>query len=113
MLRVGRINERALDGPMRLPSCSEELLQQVERMYSSWFRIWNDSYVPKLIFQPKWWRQECDLIDEDVVLFQKKDGELDNAWSLGRIDQLVKSRDGLSRRAVICYQNAKENFMRT
>ena len=113
MLRVGRINERALDGPMRLPSCSAELLQQVERMYSSWFRIWNDSYVPKLMFQPKWWRQECDLKEEDVVLFQKKDGELDNAWSLGRIDQLVKSRDGLSRRAVIRYQNAKENFMRT
>ena len=82
-------------------------------MYSSWFRIWNDSYVPKLMFQPKWWRQECDLKEEDVVLFQKKDGELDNAWSLGRIDQLVKSRDGFSRRAVIRYQNAKENFMRT
>ena len=32
---------------------------------------------------------------------------------LGRIDQLVKSRDGLSRRAVIRYQNAKKNFMQT
>ena len=113
MLRVGRNNERALDGPMRLPVGGGELLREVEKIYTSWFRIWNASYVPKLFFQPKWFRQERDLEEGNIVLFQKKEGELENAWSLGKIDQLVRGRDGMVRRVIIQYQNAKENFTRT
>ena len=40
------------------------------------------------------------------MLFQKKEGELENAWSLGKIDQLVRGRDGMVRRVIIQYQNA-------
>ena len=61
MLRVGRSNERALDGPMRLPNSASEMLNQVKKIYDSWFKIWNVSYVPKLMFQPKWWKQDRDL----------------------------------------------------
>ena len=113
MLRVGRINERALDGPMRLPAGSGELLKEVEKIYTSWFRIWNVSHVPKLFHQPKWWKPERDLKEGNVVLFQKETGkEMDNRWSLGRIDQLDVGRDGLARNAIVKYQNASENFAR-
>ena len=33
MLRVGRSNERALDGPMRMPTGDGELLKEVEKAY--------------------------------------------------------------------------------
>ena len=54
MLRVGRSNMRALDGPMRMPSTVGELLVEVQKIYDCWFKIWNVSYLPKLMQQPKW-----------------------------------------------------------
>ena len=111
MLRVGRNNVRALDGPMRLPE-GGELLDKVQEAYEAWYKIWNTSYVPKLMHQPKWWKQDRDIQEGDIIFFQKRESELDTSWTLATIDQLVKGRDGLSRRAVVKYQNPKENFHR-
>ena len=52
-LRVGRLNSRALDGPFRLPKNKLELLKNVNEMYDTWFKIWRDAQVPKLLFKPK------------------------------------------------------------
>ena len=112
MLRVGRSNERALDGPMRMPKGDGELLKEVEKTYNSWFKVWNASYVPKLVSQPKWFRQDRDLLEGDIVMFQKSESSLDSRWTLGTVDQLVRSRDGLVRRVIVRYQNAKEDFHR-
>ena len=112
MLRVGRNNERALDGPMRLPVGGGELLQQVEKIYTSSFKIWNDAYIPKLLYKPKWFNKNQDLNEGDIVIFQKKESELDSAWSLGTIDQLIEGRDGMYRRAIVKYRNANENLDR-
>ena len=112
MLRVGRSNERALDGPMRMPSGDGELLKEVEKAYNSWFKVWNASYVPKLLSQPKWFKQDRDLLEGDIVMFQKSESSLDSRWTLGTVDQLVRGRDGLVRRVIVRYQNAKEEFHR-
>ena len=53
-LRIGRLNNRVLDGPMRLPTKIEEQLKLVSNMYSAWFKIWEDVYVQQLLFKPKW-----------------------------------------------------------
>ena len=112
MLRVGRNNSRALDGPMRLPR-GGELLDRVQETYESWYKIWSQSYIPKLLFKPKWWSQETDLKEDDIVLFQKKDSVLEHAWTMGKIDQLIVGRDKVARRAIVKYQNGNEDFMRT
>ena len=112
MLRVGRNNSRALSGPMRLPR-GGELLDKVQEIYDIWFKLWSTSYIPKIMFQPKWWNQERDLKEEDIVVFKKKDSVLEQEWTLGKIDQLVSGRDGLARRAVVKYRNADENCWRT
>ena len=111
MLRMGRNNDRALEGPLRLPA-GGELLDRVQGFYEAWFKIWNVSYIPKLMYQPKWWKKDKDLKEGDIVLFQKKESALDTSWTLGTIDQLVVGRDGLARRAVVKYQNFKEEFQR-
>ena len=112
MLRVGRSNERALDGPMRMPAGDGELLKEVEKIYDAWFKVWNVSYIPKLLTQPKWFRHGEDLLEGDIVMFQKSESDLSSCWTLGTIDQLVKSRDGMTRRAIVRYKNFKEEFHR-
>ena len=101
MLRVGKINSRALQGPIRLPVDKRELLEHVEKIYSGWFKIFKDTVVPKLIQQPKWFRMDKDLKENDIVYFQKKVSALGSNWKIGEVDQVIVGRDGLIRRAVI------------
>ena len=109
MLRVGRINSRALQGPIKLPVNKKELMEQVEKTYQGWFRIFKETVVPRLINQPKWFKIERDLKEKDLVYFQKKDSPLSSTWTVGQVDQVIASRDGYIRRAVIKYFNAGEN----
>ena len=109
MLRIGRVNSRALTGPIRLPVDKKELMQIVENTYKTWFNIFKETVVPRLINQPKWFKKNIDLKEQDVVYFQKDQNELASEWKIGIVDQLVKSRDGLIRRVLIRYFNASEN----
>ena len=61
MLRMGRTNQRSLEGPIRLARGTRELLTKVEDMYDTWFKIWKDTVVPKLIFQPKWYQSDNEI----------------------------------------------------
>ena len=101
MLRVGRINSRALQGPIRLPVSKKEMLEQVENLYQGWFKVFKETVVPRLISQPKWFKIEKDLQEKDLVYFQKKDSPLNSVWTVGQVDQVIVSRDGYIRRAVI------------
>merc|ERR1711888_299073 len=86
---------------------------KVEKLYDSWFRVWQDTVVPKLLFQPKWYQSDKDLQEGDLVYFQKKDGKLENKWVIGKVEQVVRSeRDKKIRRVIVRYQNEKENFGR-
>ena len=113
MLKMGRTNQRTLDGPIRLARGSRELLEKVEALYDSWFKVWQDTVVPKLLFQPKWYDSDKDLQEGDLVYFQKKDSKLSNKWVIGKVDQVVRSdRDQKVRRVVVKYNNEKEEFCR-
>jgi hypothetical protein len=107
-LRMGRINKRALDGPMRLPKNREEQLKLIGETYEAWFRIWRDSYVPKLMHRPKWFRSDKDLVNGDLVYFIKREGALENKWTMGMVESVKKGRDGIIREAVIKYCNSSE-----
>ena len=113
MLRMGRSNQRQLEGPIRLAQGTRELLNRVEELYKSWFLIWRDTIIPKIMFQPKWYESSKDLNENDIVYFQKKDSALDSNWVIGVIDQVVRSeRDNVIRRVIIRYQNKGENVPR-
>ena len=105
MLRVGRINSRALQGPIRLPVDKKEMLEVVETTYEGWFKIFKETVVPKLIRQPKWFKIERDIKEKDLVYFKKKDSLISSEWKIGQVDQVIASRDGLIRRVVIKYYN--------
>ena len=109
MLRVGRINSRALHGPIRLPVDKKEMLKIVETTYEGWFKVFKETVVPKLIRQPKWFKVDRDLKEKDLVYFKHKDSEISSIWKIGQVDQVIASRDGLIRRVVIKYYNAMED----
>ena len=109
LLKIGRLNTRALDGPIRMPVGPGELMQKIEKGYSSFFKIWNTTMVPKLLKMYKWFDNKSHLQVGDIVWFKKTESELSNDWTLGKIVSITKSRDGFIRRAEVQYQNATEN----
>ena len=114
MLKIGRNNSRALDGPMKLPSGPGELLANIEKCYQSWFKIWNDTLIPKLMKVPKWFKNDRDLRVGDIVYFQKRESELGaGKWTVGQVDAVEKGKDGFIREATVRYQNSNENQPRT
>ena len=51
-LRIGRLNNRMLDGPMRLPTKREEQLKLVSNLYSAWFKILQDTLCLSFYSKP-------------------------------------------------------------
>ena len=108
-LRMGKLNTRVLDGPMRLPKHREDQLKVIADMYDAWFKIWRDTYVPKLMHQPIWFRTDRDLLEGDLVYFVKRESEVGDAkWTLGMVEELHRGRDGIIREVVIKYCNSSE-----
>ena len=62
--------------------------------------------------QKQGFRNDRDLVPGDIVYFQKSESALSSAWTLGRVDQVVRSRDGLIRRVIVKYRNSNEEFDR-
>ena len=114
MLKMCRINSRALDGNIRIPRTGRDMMNRVEEVYKAWFRIFKDVVVPKMMFRPKWYKSDDDLHNDDLVYFKKEaDNHYDENWSIGRIDQVIRSKsDNKVRRVVVRYRNSGENFDR-
>ena len=112
MLRHGRINSRALEGPVRLPGSLTEMEQRVTDIYQSWFKIWSTVAVPKLAHRTKWFIPERSLDVGDIVYFQKDSSGMECQWTTGMVDEAVAGNDGLVREVVIRYRNSSKEFDR-
>ena len=66
-----------------------------------------------MLFKPKWFKNESDLVVGDLVYFEKSESELGSPWILGMVAEIEPSRDGLVRKAAIKYRNASEAEDRT
>ena len=112
LMKIGRLNSRVMDGPVRFPTGPKDLMVKVEEVFDAFFRIWNISCVPKLIPQPKWFKDSPELKPEDVVYFQKSESDLTSKWTVGQIDSIIRSKDGVIRRAWVRYHNSGEKDAR-
>ena len=109
MLRIGRNNSRALDGPIKLPKGPQDLMKKVEQAYTVFYNLWNVTMVPKLMKMHKWFDGKAELKEGDIVYFRKTESELSSKWTVGKVSDVVKSKDGVVRRCTVQYQNSSED----
>ena len=109
MMRMGRINDRALTGPLTFPSGMSGMVDQVVMTFEAWYKVWSDAYIPKLLSRPKWFKAETDIQIGDIVYFQKSESDLGSSWILGMISGIEKIRDNLIRKVDIKYRNTTKN----
>ena len=109
MMKIGRINSRSLDGPIRMPKGPGELMKKVEQGYDAFYKLWNTTMVPKLMKMHKWFNGKAQLQVGDIIYFRKVENELSSKWTVGRIFDVVKGKDEIVRRATVQYQNSGES----
>ena len=113
MFRVGRLNSRALTGPVKLPRGPRDMMTKVEKLFDAFFQIMNIVMVPRLIPTPKWFKDSPELAIDDVIYFQKVENDLYSQWTIGQVDSITRSKDNSIRRVAIRYHNAGESGSRT
>ena len=114
MMLLGRINARSPIGPFCLPSGPKSLMARVEACYRVFYKEYADTMVVKYLLdlQPKWFRNDVDVKVGDIVYFRKRESSFDGPWTVGMVESVVRSIDGVIRRAKIKYFNSTESSPR-
>ena len=86
-------------------TCSRVSMEQVSIMQGAALYREIGQNCPRCAIKRKRYR---DLLVGDLVYFVKKDGALDNKWTMGMVEVLDKGRDGVIRKATIKYCNSGE-----
>ena len=111
-LKLGRNNNRSPVGPLLVTGKSSRFMKENSRIFNSWFEHWLISYVPSLMRQQKWFDDDERLSAGDIVVFLKKEGELNVTYQYGMIKSVQLSKDGKVRTVDVEYRNSSENVSR-
>jgi hypothetical protein len=111
-LRLGRNNSRSPIGVMEVTDRVDRILQLHSGIFDSWWEAWLTSAVPKLVAQPKWFKNDEDLKVGDVVLFRRTEGSFSGEYKYGRIDEVHRGSNDRIRSVVIRYKNSTEETVR-
>ena len=107
-LLMGRNNDRCPIGPVSATDDPKRILLFNQKIYEAWFENWLLSHVPKLMEQPKWFRDDRDLKVGDVVLILKHESEISRNYQYGIIDSIEVGRDLKVRKIHVRYRNADQ-----
>ena len=111
-LRLGRNNERSPVGPIDITDKFDRILEQNINIYNTWWEAWLTSAVPKLVPQPKWFRDDGGIRVGDIVIFKRRDSVLSGVYQYGIVQSIKDSSDRATRTVVIRYRNADEDVDR-
>ena len=111
-LRLGRNNDRSPVGALLVSASPDKFLNINMQIFNVWFENWLISHVPKLMNRPKWFRDDYDLSEGDIVLFLKQEGSLASSYQYGMVKSLKRSSDGKIRSVQVKYRNHNEGVDR-
>lgn len=108
------INEPfVLPPPIATPSQTNFSLKRIreeqQKMLQSFWRRWHDEYLSSLLPRKKW-LNERDHFKKGQLVVIKDDNRPPSQWLLGKIEELILSKDGLVRSVVI--KTAKSKLTR-
>ena len=104
-LRLGWNNNRSPMGPLTISNNPKTFLKCDEEIFNAWFKNWLITHVPKLMHQPKWFDNERDVKEGDIILFLKNDGALKSTYQFGKIKEIEQSQDNRIWKVTITYRS--------
>ena len=115
-LLLGRNNRRSLGGYAKLDSPSR-LMDQMDKVYRSWWTVWKNEKITDYIPQSaKWKTTSTQPAVGDIVIFMKSESDVsfgDPVWKMGRVEEVQYSNDGVIRSVKVLYKNHNERVFRS
>ena len=115
-LLLGRNNRRSLGGYVKLDTPSR-LMDQMDKVYKSWWAVWKNEKILDYIPQStKWKKTSAQPAVGDVVIFLKSESDVgfgDPVWKMGRVEEVQYSNDGVIRSVKVLYKNHNERVFRS
>ena len=62
-------------------------------MICIWFRVWNTTYIPLVMDRQKWFKEEENLKENDIVHFKLTYSPMSPDWLIGKVEFVKLSRD--------------------
>ena len=60
--------------------------------------------MPLIAQRQKWHHESEDLAPRDIVYFKLRDSAISSKWLIGKVEDIVRSKDGKVRRVIIGYK---------
>ena len=83
-LKLNTCSNRAPSGMFTVPGKARNLIASIEKVYKFWYNIWVTSYVPLIAQRQKWFEEEDNIEENDVVYFKLKDSAMAQKWHIGK-----------------------------
>ena len=68
-LKLSTANERAPTGLSTIPNHAKDLMSEIDKKYQFGYEIWNTDYIPLIARRQKWFSNDDDLKENDIVYF--------------------------------------------
>ena len=111
-LKLNTASERAPSGLFTIPGHAKDMITDIEKKYKFWYEIWNTDYIPLIARRQKWFSQDDDLKENDVVYFKLADSALSSKWHIGKVEYVLPSRDTRTRKVGISFKHDTEDGSR-
>ena len=102
-------SERAPSGLFDVPKRASDLMHKTEQIYDLWYRVWFNDYIPIIARMQKWFHEEENLKESDIVYFKLTDSPLASNWRVGKIEYTMTSKDGKVRTVGVSYNHDTED----
>ena len=111
-LKLNTASERSPSGLFTIPGNAKDMMSEIEKKYKFWYEIWNTDYIPLIARRQKWFSDENDLKENDVVYFKLTDSAISSKWHIGKVEYVIPSRDMKTRKVGISYKHDTEDGSR-
>ena len=109
LLKLNTASERAPSGLFDVPKRASDLMHKTEQTYDLWYRVWCNDYIPIIARMQKWFHEEENLKESDIVYFKLTDSPLAANWRVGKIEYTMTSKDGKVRTVGVSYNHDTED----
>ena len=89
----------------KIRNSGADLISDIEHKYSTWYQIFNDTYLPLIMQCKKWHFSHENLIMGDVVYFKLTESKMGQNWRVGKVEGVKTGSDGYVRQVIITYKD--------
>ena len=104
-LKLITTSDRAPVGLFTLPDSAAGIMDNIQEKYESWYHVWNEQYLPKVMNRRKWHFHMENLKPGDIVYFKLTESKMSANWRIGKVIEVKLGQDGYVRQVTVAYKD--------